>query len=94
MSRLPALDLVNGSGLERPDCRAEYPMSGGTDSFYYEWIAESLRSILPRAVSQGIVRDGEFDIDTLEQRIREETASSNSCIPAPAMIGAFARLKA
>jgi ubiquinone/menaquinone biosynthesis C-methylase UbiE len=86
--------LLMEAGFEPPDCRAEYPMSGATDSFYYEWIVESLRSILPRAVSQGIIRDGEFDIDTLERRIREEAASSNSCIAAPAMIGAFARLKA
>ena len=86
--------LLMEAGFERPDCRAEYGMGGGTESLYYEWIAESLRSILPRAVSQGIVRDGEFDIDTLEQQLREEAASSNSSIPAPAMIGAFARLKA
>jgi ubiquinone/menaquinone biosynthesis C-methylase UbiE len=87
-------NLLMEAGFERPDCRVEYPMSGGSDSFFYEWIVESFRSILPRAISQGIVREGEFDIDTLEQRLREENASSNSCIPAPAMIGAFARLRA
>jgi ubiquinone/menaquinone biosynthesis C-methylase UbiE len=86
-------NLLLEAGFERPDCRAEYPMSGGADSFYYEWIVESLRSILPRAVSQGIVAEGEFDIDALEQRLREENVSSNSCIPAPALIGAFARLR-
>jgi ubiquinone/menaquinone biosynthesis C-methylase UbiE len=85
--------LLQDAGFEHPDCRAEYPIGGGTDSFYYEWITESLRSILPRAVSLGIVADGEFDINTLEQKLREETASGNSCIPAPAMIGAFARLR-
>jgi hypothetical protein len=41
----------------------------------------------------GIIGDGEFDLDTLEQRIREE-AAPGSCIPAPAMIAAFARLRA
>jgi len=86
-------NLLMEAGFDRPDCRAEYPMSGGSDSFYYEWIVESLRSILPRAVSQGIVREDEFDIDALEQRMREENVASNSCIPAPALIGAFARLR-
>jgi hypothetical protein len=38
--------------------------------------------------------DGEFDVDTLAQRLREEVTSANSCLPAPAMIGAFARLRA
>jgi ubiquinone/menaquinone biosynthesis C-methylase UbiE len=85
--------LLIEAGFERPDCRSEYPMSGGSDSFYYEWIVESLRSILPRATSQGIVREGEFDIDALEQQLRDENISGNSCIPAPAMIGAFARLR-
>jgi ubiquinone/menaquinone biosynthesis C-methylase UbiE len=85
-------NLLVEAGFERPDCRAEYPIGGGADSVYYEWFVESLRSILPRAVAQGIVREGEIEIDTLEQRLREEATSSNSCFPAPAMIGAFARL--
>jgi ubiquinone/menaquinone biosynthesis C-methylase UbiE len=86
--------LLVEAGFDRPDCRAEYPIGGGTDSVYYEWFVESLRSILPRAVSLGIVGEGEIDIETLEQRLREEATSSNSCFPAPAMIGAFARLSA
>ena len=87
-------NLFLEAGFVRPDCRAEYPIGGGTDSFYYEWFVESLKSILPRAISQGIVQEGEFDIETLEQQLREEATSSNSCFPAPAMIGAFARLPA
>ena len=86
-------NLLMEAGFDRPDCRGEYPMSGGSDSFYYEWIVESLRSILPRAISQGIVRQDEFDIDALEQQMREETVANNSCISAPALIGAFARLR-
>jgi ubiquinone/menaquinone biosynthesis C-methylase UbiE len=86
-------NLLIEAGFECPDCRVEYPMSGGNDSFYYEWFVESLRSILPRAISQGIVQEGEFDIDTLEKRLRDENVSSNSCVPAPALIGAFARLR-
>jgi ubiquinone/menaquinone biosynthesis C-methylase UbiE len=85
--------LLMKAGFDRPDCRAEYPISGGTDAVYHEWVVESFRSILPRAVSLGIVKDGEFEIDTLERQLRDEAASSNSCLPAPAMISAFARLK-
>lgn len=86
--------LLIEAGFERPDCRAEYPISGGSESVYYEWIAESFRSIQPRAMAQGIVAEGEFDVDTLEQRLREEVTAGNSCFPAPAMIAAFARLRA
>jgi ubiquinone/menaquinone biosynthesis C-methylase UbiE len=86
--------LLMDAGFDRPDCRAEYPISGGSDSVYYEWFTESLRSILPRAIAEGIIADEEFDLDTLEQRLREDVTAANSCIPAPAMVGAFARLRA
>ena len=86
--------LLMDAGFERPDCRAEYPISGGADSVYYEWFTESFRSIRPRAIADGIITDGEFDLDTLEQRLREDVTAANSCIAAPAMVGAFARLRA
>jgi ubiquinone/menaquinone biosynthesis C-methylase UbiE len=84
--------LLTEAGFEHPDCRAEYPVSGGSESVYFEWITESFRSIQPRAIAVGIIADGEFDLDTLEQRLREEATAGNSCFPAPAMIAAFARL--
>jgi len=91
-SRLPT--LLTEAGFERPDCRAEYPISSGSDSVYYEWVTESFRSIYPRAVAQGIIGEEEFELDTLELRLRQEATAGNSCFPAPAMIGAFARLRA
>src|SRR5262245_59760769 len=83
--------LMIEAGFERPDCRVEYPISGGSDSVYYEWLTESFRSIRPRAVAEGVIAEDEFDLDTLEQRLREEATAGNSGIPAPAMIGSFAR---
>ena len=86
--------LLIDAGFERPDCRAEYPIGGGEDSVYYEWFTESFRSIHPRAIALGLIAEGEFDLDTLEARLREEGTAGNSCFPAPAMIAAFARLRA
>jgi len=91
-SRLPT--LLMEAGFERPDCRAEYPIGGGVDSVYHEWIAEALRSIHRRAIAQGVIAEGDFEVDTLEQQLREEVRAGNSCIPAPAMVGAFTRLRA
>lgn len=85
--------LLLEAGFENPDCRAEYPIAGGADSLYFEWFAESLRSILPRAIALGIVSENEIAIDTLEDRLRAENAATRSGLPAPAMIGAFARLR-
>ena len=86
--------LLMEAGFDRPDCRVEYPISGGADSVYYEWIVESFRSLHGRAIALGVIAEGEFDLDTLEQRIREESTAANSCFPAPAMIAAFARRRA
>lgn len=85
--------LLVDAGFENPDCRAEYPIDGGSDSLLFEWFVESLRSILPRAIALGIVSEGEIGIDTLEERLRAENRATKSCVPAPTMIGAFARLK-
>ena len=86
--------LLMEAGFERPDCRAEYPLSGGSESLFYEWIVESFRSIHARAIDKGLIRQDEFDLDTLEERIRKEAVAANSCVAAPAMVGAFTRLRA
>ena len=85
--------LLVEAGFENPDCRAEYPIDGGSESIYFEWLTESMRSILPRAIALGIVSEGEIEIDTLEENLRGENRETLSCVPAPPMIGAFARLK-
>ena len=85
--------LLVEAGFETPDCRAEYPIDGGSDSPYFEWFTESLRSVLPHAIALGIVTADEINIDTFEERLRAENIAAGSCFPAPAMIGAFARLK-
>jgi ubiquinone/menaquinone biosynthesis C-methylase UbiE len=86
--------LLTDAGFEQLECRAEYVLVDGSDAAYHEWVAESVRSIHPRAIALGVIKDGEFDLDSLEARLREEGAAGHSCVPAPAMVGAFARLKA
>jgi ubiquinone/menaquinone biosynthesis C-methylase UbiE len=85
------LHLLLEAGFRAPDCRAEYPMDGGRDSPFYEWIVESFRNIAQRAAAVGIVKESEFDVDALEQQLRQEAASRNASIPAPTMVGCFAR---
>ena len=85
--------LLTEAGFEHPDCRAEYVLLGASDSTYHEWVTESFRSIHPRAVALGVITEGEFDLDSLESRLREEGSAGNGSVPAPAMVGAFARLR-
>jgi len=84
--------LLIDAGFPSPECRVEYPMDGGADSPFYEWIAESFRSILPRAAALGLVRSDEVEgIDSLARRLEEEAVSGRGCVPGPAMVGCFAR---
>jgi SAM-dependent methyltransferase len=88
-TRLPHLLLE--ARFRAPDCRVEYPMDAGLDSPFYEWLAESFRSIAPRAEAIGLVKKFEFDLDALEQQLRQEAAPRNASIPGPTMAGCFAR---
>ena len=84
--------LLVDAGFPSPDCRVEYPMDGGADSPFYEWVAESLRSIMPRAAALGLVRSDELaDIDSLARRLEDEAIANRGCVPGPAMVGCFAR---
>ena len=83
--------LVAQAGLRPVDCRAEYSICGGPDSDAYDWIAESLKTILPRAEALGLARASEWDVDMLAQRLREETVANNGGITCPVMVGCIAR---
>ena len=83
--------LALEAGFCSVDCRVEYPIGGGAESPYYEWFAESLRSILPRAEALGVICASDVDIDTLADRLRQEAVANGSCIPATMMVGCIAR---
>jgi ubiquinone/menaquinone biosynthesis C-methylase UbiE len=83
--------LMSQAGFVALNARVEYGVDGGPDSPYYEWLAESLRSFLPRAVSLGLVTTEDIDIDTYEQRIREEVASQHTGVAGPVMFGIIGR---
>lgn len=85
------LHLFLEAGFRAPDCRVEYPIDGGPDSPFYEWMMESFRSIAPRAAAAGFIKESEFDIDALEQQLRREAVSRKASVPGPIMVGCFAR---
>jgi hypothetical protein len=83
--------LMQEAGLPPPECRLECVMDGGPHSPMYEWLAETVRSLLPRMEALGIVTAAEMDIDTLEDRLRQEAVAARGAVVGPAIIGAFAR---
>jgi len=83
--------LMQEAGLPPPECRMECIMDGGPHSPVYEWIAETVRSLMPRMEAIGITSASQVNVDTLAERLREEAlAKRGAAIVAP-MVGAFAR---
>jgi 2-polyprenyl-3-methyl-5-hydroxy-6-metoxy-1,4-benzoquinol methylase len=83
--------LMQEAGLPSPECRAECIIDGGPHSPVYEWLAETVRSLLPRMEALGITTAAEADIDTLAERLRHESLEKRGVMIAPLMVGAFSR---
>lgn len=86
--------LMQQAGLPPPACRAENIIDGGPHSPIYEWIAETLRSLLPGLQKLGMTAAAELCSEDLAQRLRDEALAANGVLIAPSMIGAFARKRA
>jgi hypothetical protein len=66
-------------------------MDAGLDSPFYEWLAESFRSIAPRAEAIGLVKKFEFDSMRSNSNCGRKLLHATRVIPGPTMAGCFAR---
>ena len=55
-------------------------------------VANVARMLLPQAEALRTVGAGQVQIDTLEERVRSDLASTGGVMSAPLLIGAWARL--
>lgn len=51
-----------GAGLPLPSMRLEAVMDGSDDSIFYQYIADTFESMLPKAIVFGLVQEGEIDV--------------------------------
>lgn len=65
----------------------------GPDSPVYDWLAATLRSLLPAAERLGVVTAAEVEIDTLAERLRKEALCHTACLTPPPLIGAWTRTR-
>jgi SAM-dependent methyltransferase len=77
------------AGLPEPELRLESVVAGGPDSVGYEWMAETVRSMLPLIVMSGVATEAEIGIDTLASRLRTETTAAGGVVKAPDMVSAW-----
>ena len=72
---------------------AEVPLDIGPDSVAYARYATVTRSLQPKIIEYGLATAAEIDIDTLEQRLREEAIATRTTIPlfSGVLVGQWAR---
>ena len=97
----PAIAMGSGlfkafmdAGLPAPQMRVETLMGGGPDWLGYEYLAETVRSLLPVLERLTNVNVQEIEIDTLAARLRAEAIEHGAVQLLPLLVGAWARKKA
>ena len=83
--------IYEAAGLPPPSLFSETPVAGGADAPHHAWIAETIRSLLPKLVQIGLTTEAIADVDTLEARLREATVAAKSQIIAHAQVCGWAR---
>jgi SAM-dependent methyltransferase len=79
------------AGLPGPELHGETILGGGPDFPGYAYLAGVFRSILPLMERFGIATASAVDVDTLADRLREESVSNGSVIALQMVVGGFAR---
>jgi hypothetical protein len=79
------------AGLPAPQMVALGRAEGGPHSIVYDYIAETLRSLLPALERAGIATPADVGIDTLADRLRDEALAREAWVMPPPFIGAWTR---
>lgn len=79
------------AGLPAPHLHLYAPMGAGADWVGYEYLAHTVRSIVPLLVRYGIATEEEVDIDMLANRLRQEVASQRGTAVLVHHVGAWTR---
>jgi ubiquinone/menaquinone biosynthesis C-methylase UbiE len=83
--------IFTQAGLPEPRMISGARVEGGPQSEFYEWLAETVRSLLPFIEKAGVATKEEIDIDTLADRLREDVVAGGGVIYSPLYVGAWAR---
>jgi|GEM_PF-91911 len=77
------------AGLPEPEFRVEAPVGGGADWPGYVYVAETLRSLMPALQRITGLDPSQVDIDTLAERLRDDTVRQKGIQMLPIMFGAW-----
>ncbi len=79
------------AGLPDPQLRLDAPVGGGEDWPGYDYVADTVRSLLPMLEQTGLVSAEDIDVETLADRLRSEVLEQRGVQMLPMVIGAWAR---
>jgi SAM-dependent methyltransferase len=85
------LQTYVAAGLPEPQFLVEAPAGGGSDWPGYEYVADTLRSLMPMLEQRAGVDPDEVQVDTLADRLREDVARVQGIHILPIMFGAWTR---
>ncbi len=80
------------AGLPTPQMRLDAAVGGGPEWAGYGYIASMLRTLLPLIEKFGVATAEEIDIDTFEERLRDEVVSRGGVVSTWSFITAWAKL--
>jgi hypothetical protein len=96
---LPHYDAANrlvehffDAGLPPPNLFREVQVSSGENSPFYEWFADTMRSVWPQLVEMGIAAETAKPAETLASKVRKAVVDARSQIELPAQVCAWTRL--
>jgi ubiquinone/menaquinone biosynthesis C-methylase UbiE len=87
--QLPA--LFQAAGLPAPRMRYEASIGADRDWPGFDLRADDVRTFLPLILRFGLATEDEIDIDTLADRLREETVGQGGAARLPVLVSAWAR---
>ena len=79
------------AGLPGPKMNFEMLVDGDPDSPICQYAVDTLRSMMPKAIEYGITTEEEVQIDTLADRIREQTRALKLTYMVMPLFGAWCR---
>jgi protein-L-isoaspartate O-methyltransferase len=81
--------VFQDAGLPAPTMRLE--MELGHDPDFTRWVSDSVNSVRPQIEKLKLPLEKLGNLDTLQQRLQEEVASSDTVVPWLALVGAWCR---
>lgn len=66
-------------------------VEGGEDAEAYDYLAETVRSLLPRITALGVATEAQVGVDTLAMRAKQASLEGKHCFFYPRMVSAWGR---